>query len=104
MSRTSFLFIKKSGSLNIFGRNREISYICFGKQFEITFIQYKKTKHEKNSFNGDRRAVRSNGSTGGLIAIWVGPVDNLDEAVALQRKLQNDGYETLIVTDDYIGK
>ena len=41
---------------------------------------------------------------GGLIAIWVGPVDNLDEAVVLQRKLQNDGYETLIVTDDYIGK
>ena len=41
---------------------------------------------------------------GGLIAIWVGPVDTLDEAVALQRKLQNDGYETLIVTDDYIGK
>ena len=39
---------------------------------------------------------------GGLIAIWVGPVDNLDEAVRLQRKLQNDGYETLIVTDDYI--
>lgn len=33
--------------MNIFGRNREISYICFGKQFEITFIQYKKTKHEK---------------------------------------------------------
>ena len=64
LSRTSFLFIKKSGSLNIFGRNREISYICFGKQFEITFIQYKKTKHEKNSFNGDRRAVRSNGSIG----------------------------------------
>lgn len=41
---------------------------------------------------------------GGLIAIWVGPVDTLDEAVALQRKLQNNGYETLIVTDDYIGK
>lgn len=41
---------------------------------------------------------------GGLIAIWVGPVDTLDEAVALQRDLQNDGYETLIVTDDYIGK
>lgn len=41
---------------------------------------------------------------GGLIAIWVGPVDNLDEAVRLQRKLQNDGYETLIVTDDYIAR
>ncbi len=41
---------------------------------------------------------------GGLIAIWVGPVDSLDEAVALQRDLQNDGYETLIVTDDYIRK
>ena len=41
---------------------------------------------------------------GGLIAIWVGLVDTLDEAVALQGKLQNDGYETLIVTDDYIGK
>jgi|GEM_PF-36160 len=41
---------------------------------------------------------------GGLIAIWVGPVDSLDEAVRLQRKLQNDGYETLIVTDDYIAR
>ena len=41
---------------------------------------------------------------GGLIAIWVGPVDSVDEAVRLQRKLQNDGYETLIVTDDYIAR
>jgi N-acetylmuramoyl-L-alanine amidase len=36
---------------------------------------------------------------GGFIAIWVGPVETLDEAVALQVRLRTDGYETLIVTD-----
>lgn len=41
---------------------------------------------------------------GGLIAIWVGPLEILDDAVAMQRRLQGDGYETLIVTDDYIVK
>lgn len=39
---------------------------------------------------------------GGLIAIWVGPKETLDDAVTLQRSLMDDGYETLIVTDHYI--
>jgi N-acetylmuramoyl-L-alanine amidase len=37
---------------------------------------------------------------GGFIAIWVGPVETLDETVALQVRLRTDGYETLIVTDE----
>lgn len=41
---------------------------------------------------------------GGLIAIWVGPMETLDEAVAMQQKLQADGYDTLIVTGDYISR
>ncbi len=41
---------------------------------------------------------------GGLIAIWVGPMESLDEAVAMQTRLQTDGYETLIVTGDYVTK
>lgn len=41
---------------------------------------------------------------GGLIAIWVGPMDTLDEAVTMQQKLQADGYDTLIVTGDYISR
>ena len=41
---------------------------------------------------------------GGLIAIWVGPLETLDEAVAMQQKLQADGYDTLIVTGDYISR
>lgn len=41
---------------------------------------------------------------GGLIAIWVGPLDTLDEAVAMQRRLQADGYDTLIVTGDYVSR
>ena len=39
---------------------------------------------------------------GGLIAIWVGPFETLDEAVAIQRELQQAGYETLVVTDDFV--
>ncbi len=39
---------------------------------------------------------------GGLIAIWAGPRDTLDEAVTLQRSLMDDGYETLIVSDHLI--
>ena len=38
----------------------------------------------------------------GLIAIWVGPKSTLDEAVKLQRELQNAGHDTLIVTDRMI--
>ena len=41
---------------------------------------------------------------GGLIAIWVGPMETLDEAVVMQQKLQADGYDTLIVTGDYISR
>lgn len=41
---------------------------------------------------------------GGLIAIWVGPLDTLDEAVDMQQRLQADGYETLIVTGDYVSR
>lgn len=41
---------------------------------------------------------------GGLIAIWVGPMETLDEAVVMQQKLQTDGYDTLIVTGDYISR
>lgn len=41
---------------------------------------------------------------GGLIAIWIGPLDTLDEAVSMQQRLQADGYETLIVTDDYVAR
>lgn len=40
----------------------------------------------------------------GLIGVWVGPMDSLDEAVDMQRRLQADGYETLIVTDDCVNK
>jgi N-acetylmuramoyl-L-alanine amidase len=36
----------------------------------------------------------------GLIAVWTGPASTIDEAVALQVKLRNGGYDTLIVTDD----
>lgn len=38
----------------------------------------------------------------GLIAIWVGPESTLDEAVQVQRQLQNAGYDTLLVTDRLI--
>ncbi len=41
---------------------------------------------------------------GGLIGIWVGPMETLDEAVDMQGRLQADGYDTLIVTGDYIDK
>ena len=41
---------------------------------------------------------------GGLIAIWVGPMETLDEAIVMQQKLQADGYDTLIVTGDYISR
>lgn len=41
---------------------------------------------------------------GGLIAIWVGPMDTLDEAVKMQQRLQADGYDTLIVTGDYVSR
>lgn len=35
----------------------------------------------------------------GLIAVWVGPVDSLDEAAELREELQRAGYDTLIVSD-----
>lgn len=36
---------------------------------------------------------------GGLIAVWVGPQDTLDQSVAVQQQLQQAGYDTLIVTE-----
>ena len=41
---------------------------------------------------------------GGLIAIWVGPLNTLNDAVTMQRRLQADGYDTLIVTGDNISR